>query len=362
MSTCSGIQTNILSCDGGGDTGIWSILSLVINIFSIGIGVLAVTGIVIVGVQYITAAGDVGKTTKAKRRMFEIVLGLAAYVLLWALLQWLVPGGIFHPMDPIDSISIELNRSSAYVGEYTSISVKVLPESANDRTFSLNSSNTSVATVGSGVVRCVGAGSATITAMAVDGKTSTATITCSEKPKDTPKTNTDSDDDSHMSNADSTDYYKIYDYKLEQADVENYKFVKDPTYEDIVKLAEARGIKENSDQFYAVVGWTQREGYWAAYAHPDKYLGYLSACVLINNVKADKNYVKGMEVWGYNLEFLKEQTRYAKNYSPTLKSLYLALKYPYPKINQCWGNYGKVPKNLVYEGLNNSNERIFVFY
>lgn len=165
-----------------------------------------------------------------------------------------------------------------------------------------------------------------------------------------------------MSNADSAEYYKIYDYKLEQADVENYEFVKDPTYSDIVKLAEARGIKENSDQFYEVVGWTHREGYWQAYAHPDKYLGYLSACVLINNVKANKNYLQQMENWGYDLDFLKEQTRYAKNYSPTLKSLYLAFKYPYPKINQCWGNYGKVPKNLVYEGLNNNNDRIFVFY
>mgnify|MGYP003291114846 CR=1 FL=1 len=75
--------------------GIIHILQLVVEIMTIGIGVLGVLGITIVGVQYLTAGGSEEKTRKAKRRMFEIVIGLVAYVLIYALMQWLIPG--FRP-------------------------------------------------------------------------------------------------------------------------------------------------------------------------------------------------------------------------------------------------------------------------
>ena len=61
---------------------------------SIGIGILGVIGITIVGIQYLTAGGSEEKTRKAKRRMFEIVIGIVAYVLLYWFLKWLLPVGI----------------------------------------------------------------------------------------------------------------------------------------------------------------------------------------------------------------------------------------------------------------------------
>lgn len=79
-------------CECGKGEGIISILSFVVNILTIGVGVLGMIGITIVGIQYITAGGNEEKTRKAKRRMFEIVLGLAAYVVVYALLSWLIPG------------------------------------------------------------------------------------------------------------------------------------------------------------------------------------------------------------------------------------------------------------------------------
>lgn len=79
-------------CECGSGEGAISILSLVVNIMTIGIGILGVLGITLVGVQYLTAADDVGKTKKAKQRISEIVIGLAVYVLLYALLGWLIPG------------------------------------------------------------------------------------------------------------------------------------------------------------------------------------------------------------------------------------------------------------------------------
>lgn len=77
------------SCDDGEGGSITHILYLVVDIMTIGIGILGVIGISIVGVQYLTAGGNEEKTRKAKRRMFEIILGLVAYAVIYALLKFL---------------------------------------------------------------------------------------------------------------------------------------------------------------------------------------------------------------------------------------------------------------------------------
>ena len=97
------VDTAILSgcdCDGGNGGSVIEILNLIVDIMTIGIGILGVIGITIVGIQYLTAGGSEEKTRKAKRRMFEIVIGLVAYVLIYAALKWLLPnfgGGGSNP-------------------------------------------------------------------------------------------------------------------------------------------------------------------------------------------------------------------------------------------------------------------------
>ena len=81
------------SCDDGSGSAIRDdILKVVVNVMTIGVGILGVLGITIVGIQYLTAGGNEEKTRKAKRRMFEIVIGVMAYVVLTALLSFLIPG------------------------------------------------------------------------------------------------------------------------------------------------------------------------------------------------------------------------------------------------------------------------------
>ena len=63
---------------------------------TIGVGVLGVIGITLVGLQYLTAGGNEEKTRKAKRRMFEIMIGIVAYVILYSVLNWLIPD--FQPL------------------------------------------------------------------------------------------------------------------------------------------------------------------------------------------------------------------------------------------------------------------------
>ena len=81
----------LTECGSGDDAAIKCILNTVIDIFTVGVGILGVIGISIAGIQYLTAGGSEEKTRKAKRRMFEIVIGLVAYVLIYAALKWLMP-------------------------------------------------------------------------------------------------------------------------------------------------------------------------------------------------------------------------------------------------------------------------------
>ena len=73
--------------------GVFTILNTVVDVFSIGVGILAAIGITIVGIKYLTAGGNVAQTEKAKHRMFQIVIGLVAYAVLYVGSQWLMPGG-----------------------------------------------------------------------------------------------------------------------------------------------------------------------------------------------------------------------------------------------------------------------------
>ena len=79
-------------CDDGNGSSIIEVLKLVVNIMSVGVGILGVVGITVVGIQYLTAGGSEEKTRVAKKRMLEIVIGLAAYAVSYWILQWLLRG------------------------------------------------------------------------------------------------------------------------------------------------------------------------------------------------------------------------------------------------------------------------------
>lgn len=97
---CNGVKTSVLGDNGcveGTDDGsaIFSVLNVVLTVLTYGIGIAGTIGIVIVGIQYMTAKDNAGQMAAAKTRLIAIVVGLAAYAVMWAFLQWLLPGGIF---------------------------------------------------------------------------------------------------------------------------------------------------------------------------------------------------------------------------------------------------------------------------
>lgn len=102
QQTCGGVETAIISCTdqkGGGeleDSGLWGILLIVVNIMTAGVGVLALAGIVYGAVLYTSAGGSPEQVKKAYTIFTNVVIGVVAFGGMYALLNFLVPGGVFN--------------------------------------------------------------------------------------------------------------------------------------------------------------------------------------------------------------------------------------------------------------------------
>lgn len=72
------------------------------NFLSIGV-VIVVTGMLIfAGIQYITSKGNSGKIEAAKSRIVTSLIALFLYIFLFAIAQWIIPGGAFNNPGPIE--------------------------------------------------------------------------------------------------------------------------------------------------------------------------------------------------------------------------------------------------------------------
>ena len=96
----NGVETSILGSGGcfnddGKGGGVYEILAVVVDILTYGVGALGTLGLAIASIQYLTAGDSDQKAAKAKMRIYQVVLGLIVYALMWAGLQWLIPGGVF---------------------------------------------------------------------------------------------------------------------------------------------------------------------------------------------------------------------------------------------------------------------------
>ena len=82
--------------DEGDGCGVYLILNYIIDFLAFGVGIAAVIGITVSGITYMTAGGNMNKTIKAKRRIYEIVIGLIVYLTLWSILSFILPGGVLN--------------------------------------------------------------------------------------------------------------------------------------------------------------------------------------------------------------------------------------------------------------------------
>jgi hypothetical protein cdiviTM7_00602 len=76
------------------DWKIEDILNMVLVVVTTGVGIAAVGSIVFAGVLYITARDNAAQVSKAKTMITNTIVGIIAYILMWAFLEWIIPGGI----------------------------------------------------------------------------------------------------------------------------------------------------------------------------------------------------------------------------------------------------------------------------
>jgi hypothetical protein len=102
---CGGAKTAIIQCAATNDTNkgadvkgnaIWQILILVLNIMTAGVGILAVGGIAYGTVLYTSAGDKADQVKKAKDMFVNVAIGLLVYGLMYSVLNFLIPGGLFN--------------------------------------------------------------------------------------------------------------------------------------------------------------------------------------------------------------------------------------------------------------------------
>ena len=212
-ASCSGTDTSIINCDVGGDGGIFYILSLVLNILAIGIGIVGVIGITWAGIQYLTAGGDTSRTTKAKRRLLEIVIGLTCYTVFYVFMGWLMPNGVTNgDTTGVSNVSISY-QGKAYVGS-TIVPKVTFNDEAKNKTYSLKSGNTSIAKTAGTNVKCLEVGEVSIEAVTANGKKASVSIKCEESPSATSNGDSNNNSNNNTTNNSSETVGSMLNTKL----------------------------------------------------------------------------------------------------------------------------------------------------
>ena len=67
----------------------------IIRFLSIGVGIAITMALIASGIQYSASEGSAEVSTKAKKRVESAITGLLIYIFSYALLQFLIPGGVF---------------------------------------------------------------------------------------------------------------------------------------------------------------------------------------------------------------------------------------------------------------------------
>lgn len=94
QSCCAGAPTALLDCPGD---DLWGLLALVINIMTGGVAIAAVAGVVYGAILYSSAGGSSDNIKKAKTVFTNVAIGVVMYLLAYAFLNYIIPGGILIP-------------------------------------------------------------------------------------------------------------------------------------------------------------------------------------------------------------------------------------------------------------------------
>ena len=76
-------------------TAVLALLRMIVRIMTAGVAILAIGGLIYGGVLYTSAGPNQGQIARAKDVIRNVIIGIIAFALMFSLLQWLIPGGVF---------------------------------------------------------------------------------------------------------------------------------------------------------------------------------------------------------------------------------------------------------------------------
>lgn len=95
---CTVLPQNICDASDEGSleqSGTWLLLILILNILTVGIGIVAVGMVGYAGFLYATAGDSAEQTKNAKEMIRNVVIGIILYGVMYVGLNFLIPGGVF---------------------------------------------------------------------------------------------------------------------------------------------------------------------------------------------------------------------------------------------------------------------------
>ncbi|HET7630574.1 MAG TPA: pilin [Candidatus Saccharimonadales bacterium] len=97
---CDGVKTSFnFGCKkGSGEVGknpIFGLLLALINFLAVGVGIAVVIGLIIGGYKYMISNGNAGQVEDAKKTIANSLIALFLFAFMYALINFLVPGGVF---------------------------------------------------------------------------------------------------------------------------------------------------------------------------------------------------------------------------------------------------------------------------
>lgn len=97
-NTCGSAHTFFdWGCNGVDDKdSILTVLVTISNWLAAGVVIAVIGGIIYGAIMYATSAGDAGKAKSATEIIRNAFIALILYFLMWAFLQYIVPGGLFN--------------------------------------------------------------------------------------------------------------------------------------------------------------------------------------------------------------------------------------------------------------------------
>lgn len=93
--SCGGHETSIISCGSSSNLIIINILIVVVNFMSIIVGLAVLIGIVFGALLYTSSSGNAEQAKRGIGYIRNAVIALVLYVFMFAIINFLVPGGLF---------------------------------------------------------------------------------------------------------------------------------------------------------------------------------------------------------------------------------------------------------------------------